>query len=184
MSQRNVDVWESPYDLQKLASNGFHYCIAKSVIDSSGNLTFNMVWKSLNLSPRASISWTTQYALNWTLNVPASNAKITLGGIWQPCNPGEVYDIDSVGLWQPSTVAPKPGYLTVGSNGYSYGGSSGINIIVGVQSPGGGFDPVSLCVTLVQKQFERAESDWCSVCAMFSEADRCDCNSLGLAMLM
>lgn len=142
MSNRNVDVWESPYDLGKLASNGFNFCIAKSVIDSSGNLTFNLVWKSKNLAPRDSISWTVQYGLNWTLTVPTGNAQVVLGGVWQACNPGEVYDIDSVGLFQPSTISSQPGYLKVGKNGYSYGGSSGIHIIVGVKSPGSDFDPV------------------------------------------
>ena len=151
MSTRNVELWESPYDLQKLSSNGFSFCIAKSVIDSSGNLTFNMVWKALNLAPRAKVSWTVQYGLNWTLDVPTGNAQVTLGGVWQACNPGEVYDIDSVGLFQSSTVPAQPGYLKIGKNGYSYGGSSGIHIIVGVQSPGGGFDPVCLYMILTRK---------------------------------
>ena len=142
MSNRNVVLWESPYDLQRLASNGFNFCIAKSVIDSSGMPTFNMVWKSLALAPRASVSWTTQYGLNWSLDVPTGNAQVTLGGLWQACNPGQVYDIDSLGLFQPSSVPSQPGYLKVGKNGYAYGGSSGIHIIVGVQSPSGDFDPV------------------------------------------
>ena len=172
MTQRNVDVWESPYDLMKLDANGFSYCIAKSVIDSSGKPTFNMVWRSLNLSPRATISWTVQYGLNWTLNIPAGNAQVTVGGIWQPCNPGEVYDIDSIGLFKPSTVPAKANFLMVGKNGYKYGGSSGINIVVGVKSPGGDFDPVSPCATLVQKQLEGLKCDCCPVCAILLEATR------------
>ena len=166
MSSRNIAIWESPYDLQKLSSDGLNLCIAKSVIDSSGHPSFNMVWKSLNLAPRANISWNTQYGLNWALNVPTANAQVTLGGVWQACNPGEVYDIDNVGLFQPSTVTPQPGYLKVGKNGYSYGGSSGIHIIVGVQSSPGAFDPVCLHVNLIWMQFKRPECNYCSIYGM------------------
>ncbi|KAL9043860.1 MAG: hypothetical protein Q9214_002964 [Letrouitia sp. 1 TL-2023] len=138
---RTVDLWESPYDLGLLSKNDFNFCIAKSVIDTSGNLTYNMVWQSLGLSPRATVTWTVQYGLNWTLDVPTGNAKVTIGGQWQACDPGEVFDLNKLGLFEPSSVAPKPGFLKVGKNHYIYDIKSGVHIIVGVRSPGSDFEP-------------------------------------------
>lgn len=143
-TNRTVALWESAYNLRKLKQNGFNYCIAKSVIDSSGQLNFNMVWRSQNLAPRANITWTVEYGLNWTLDVPIGSAQITMGGDWQSCAPGQVYDVDEDGLWAPSSEPSKSGYLKVGKNSYRYGTNTGINIIVGVKTPEGEFEPVSL----------------------------------------
>jgi hypothetical protein len=147
-TNRTVALWESPYDLHKLSDNGFSFCIAKSVIDSQGNLTYNLVWKSLALSPRSTVTWTVQYGLNWTLDIPTGNAQVTIGGIWQACDPGQVFDVDKFGLFQPSSVASRPGFLTVGKNNYRYDGTSGIHIIVGVQTPAGDFEAVSRLVNV------------------------------------
>lgn len=141
---RTVALWESGYNLGKLSTNGFSYCIAKSVVDSTGALTYNMVWQSKGLSPRASVTWTVQYGLNWTLDIPTGNAQVTVGGAWQACNPGQVFDVDSNGVFQPSSIASKPAFLKIGKNGYHYAGTSGIHILVGVQTPAGDFEPVSL----------------------------------------
>lgn len=142
---RTVALWETPYDLKKLASNGFNYCNAKSVLDNAGNLTYNPVRRSLALSPRATITWTVRYGLNWTLAIPTGNAQVVIGGIWQPCNPGQVFDVDQNGLFQPSSVASKPGFLMIGKNNYHYAGTSGIYITVRVQTtPGANFEPVNL----------------------------------------
>ncbi|MCJ1315075.1 hypothetical protein MMC15_000390 [Xylographa vitiligo] len=106
-----------------------------------------MVWQSKALAPRASVTWTVQYGLNWTLDIPAGNAQVTVGGIWQAVNPGQVFDIDSNGLFQPSSVASKPAYLKIGKNGYHYAGTSGIHIIVGVKTPSGDFEPIYVDTT-------------------------------------
>ncbi|MCJ1435479.1 hypothetical protein MMC27_004852 [Xylographa pallens] len=146
-NNRTVALWESAYNLGKLSSNGFSYCIAKSVLDSTGTLTYNMVWQSKSLAPRASVTWTVQYGLNWTLDIPAGNAQVTVGGIWQACNPGQVFDLDSNGLFQPSSVSSKPDYLKIGKNGYHYAGTSGVHIIVGVKTPDGQFEPIYVDTT-------------------------------------
>ncbi|MCJ1379038.1 hypothetical protein MMC17_002137 [Xylographa soralifera] len=146
-TDRTVALWESAYNLGKLSTNGFSYCIAKSVLDSTGALTYNMVWQSKHLSPRASVTWTVQYGLNWTLDIPVGNAQVTVGGIWQACDPGQVFDLDSNGLFQPSSVASKPAYLKIGKNGYHYDGTSGIHILVGVKTPEGEFEPIYVDTT-------------------------------------
>lgn len=148
-TDRTVALWESPYNLQKLPSNGFSYCIAKSVIDTSGSSTFNLVWQSLALAPRATVTWTVQYSLNWTIDIPSGNAQVTIGGDWQACNPGQVFDIDKNGLFQPSTVASNPGFLKIGKNNYKYDGASGIHIVVGVQTSANDFQPVSLLMNMI-----------------------------------
>lgn len=143
-TERTVAIWESPYDLRKLGDNGFDFCIAKSVIDSTGKLTFNMVWQSKALGPIIDVSWTTQYALNWTVDVPTGGARVKEGGFWHPCNPGDVFDLDKTGLFHPSTVPAKAGFLKLGNNGYQYPGKSGIHVIVGVKNLAGKYDAVSL----------------------------------------
>ena len=143
MTDRTVALWEYPYDLGQLNANGLKFCVAKSVIDGTGKVHYNMVWRSLGLAPRAVITWTVQYGLNWTLDVPTAKANITIGGAWQPCNPGQVFDIDDVGLFQPSAEPPTPKFLKIGKNGYKYGGSSGISIVIGAKSADGNWEPVS-----------------------------------------
>lgn len=140
MDTRKIDVWESPYDLGKLSMDRQSLCVAKSVTDSMGKVTFNMIWQSTNLSPRMSVSWISQYALNWTLSVPDPGVQVTIGGMWQRCERGQIFDIDMAGVFQPSLNPPKAGFLNIGTS--SYPGASGIHIIVGMMNLSGGFDPV------------------------------------------
>lgn len=144
-TNRTVALWESAVDLTALSNNQFRFCIAKSVIDSTGNLSYNMVWQSHGLAPRINIEWEVKYCLNWTLNVPSPNAKVTVGGTWQDCAKGEMYDLDSIGSWVPAsgTRQAKPDYMNVGVNNYAYSGARGIHIIVGVRTPDGNVSPVS-----------------------------------------
>ena len=166
MSQRTVALWESALDNTLLNSNGFNFCIAKSVIDKTGNLTFNMVWQSKAPRPRATISWNVQYGLNWTTGVPAGNAQVTVGGAWQACNPGDSYDLNKDGLWvksDPATSKPKPNYLNIGKNYCQYPGVTGINIIVGVlNSAGDDYDPVSITTNALREssKLTSSRSSW------------------------
>ena len=151
MSTRTVALWESAYDNTLLNKNEFNFCIAKSVIDKTGQPIFNVVWQSKAPRPRATISWQVQYGLNWSTGVPdGSNAQVTVGGAWQACNPGESFDLTSDGLWAPSapgTGNPRPGFLNVGKNYCQYPGQTGINILVGVlNSAGDDYDTVSISV--------------------------------------
>ena len=158
MSQRTVALWESGYDNTLLNNNGFKFCIAKSVIDKTGQLSFNMVWQSKVPRPRATISWNVQYGLNWTTAVPSGNAQVSVGGAWQACNPGDSYDLNADGLWvksNPATSQPKPNFLNIGKNNCQYPGVTGINIIVGVlNSAGDDYDPVSVAIKALSEPFE------------------------------
>ncbi|TLD03857.1 hypothetical protein PgNI_11352 [Pyricularia grisea] len=81
----------------------------------------NVVWKSLALQPKASISWVVEYGLNWTLTLPTDGISVTVGGDWQVCNKGESFDLDSIGEWS------------------RYPDADGIHIVVGVKN-GDNFD--------------------------------------------
>jgi hypothetical protein len=126
---KTVYVYEKQSDITKLSQGGLTFQIAKSVVDASGNLVYNVVWQSQKLAPHFSISWTTQYALNWTLTIPGSSVAIVAGGNWQPCNPGDSYDLDKNGEWVKSATTGTANVLNVGSNGYQ----DGIHILVGIQ---------------------------------------------------
>ncbi len=78
------------------------------------------------------------------LTLPTTGLTVVVGGVWQTCALGQVYDLSSIGLWTPSTVTPKPNYMTVGKNNYSYSGQNGIHIVVGVRNSAGGYDVVSV----------------------------------------
>lgn len=99
----------------------------------------NVVWKSLALQPKASISWVVEYGLNWTLTLPTDGISVTVGGDWQVCNKGESFDLDSIGEWSRSTSPGQPDWLTVGKINYSYPDADGIHIVVGVKN-GDNFD--------------------------------------------
>ena len=43
--------------------------------------------------------WKDQYGLNWTSSLPGPGISVIIGGEWQACNLGEVFDIDSNGFW-------------------------------------------------------------------------------------
>ena len=164
---RTVALWESAYDLKRLSANGLNFCIAKSVIASDGTESFNLVWQSKGLAPRSTIQWTVEYGLNWTLEIPSVDAQVTIGGAWQACSPGQVYDIDSVGLFQSSSVPPQPNALKIGKNGYHYPGTSGIHILVGVRIPGGAendFEPVShtCAMNLFAALYNASQTNACS----------------------
>ena len=84
------------------------------------------------------ISWTTIYGLNWTATIPAAGTKVEHGGLWQPCNLGESFNLNDSGQWVSTTTNPyaDKASLNVGSNGYKH--PTGVHIMVGVQDPATG----------------------------------------------
>lgn len=142
-TQRTVDIWEAESDLVLLTKGNFQFNIAKSVMDSKGNLSYNMIWHSQILAPKMSIDWTVQYALNWTNTVPGLGLTVTMGGFWKDTNPGDVWDIDQNGIFVASTAAKMPNYLKIGENRRApVPGQNGIHIVVGIKT-GNSYSPVS-----------------------------------------
>ena len=139
---RTVVVWESAVDLTALARNAFNFNIAKSVTNSDGVKSFNLVWQSNSLSPITTISWDVQYALNWTVQLPTTDISVTVGGFWKDCNPGEVFDIDANGLFVESEAESKPNFMKIGKHDCAR--SSGIHIVVGVKIAPNKYQPVSV----------------------------------------
>ncbi|TLD24007.1 hypothetical protein PspLS_06968 [Pyricularia sp. CBS 133598] len=141
-STRTIHWYESRFDLEQIKNNGWQYQIAKLVSTDKGKPPIsNVVWKSLALQPRATISWVVQYALNWTVTLPTDGISVTVGGEWQVCDKGQSFDLDSTGEWNPSASPGQPGWLSVGNVGYSYPGVTGVHIVVGVKN-GDNFDCV------------------------------------------
>ncbi|KAK0524343.1 hypothetical protein OC834_005574 [Tilletia horrida] len=151
-STRTITFYESDADLTALSSNTFNLVVGKKVLSSSGRTTMNIVWQSLALASFMEVKWKTQYALSWTKSLPNAGAAVTLTSKWQPCNFGESYDINEIGLWVPSAnpAGADPAFLNVGNVGYKYPGSPGINIVVGILNASNNkyepiyVDPVSL----------------------------------------
>ena len=143
-AHRTVDIWESQSDLYLLNQGGFQFNIAKSVLDSKGNLSYNMVWQSQFLAPKMTFDWTVQYALNWTNAIPGLGLTVTMGGFWKDTNPGDVWDIDEYGIFVPTKTGKKmEGYLKIGENRRApVAGQNGIHIVVGIKT-GNSYSPVS-----------------------------------------
>ncbi|MCJ1407579.1 hypothetical protein MMC19_001650 [Ptychographa xylographoides] len=143
MSERNLIVWQSKPDQDRLRKSGYNFQIAKSVSTAPGGpLSYNVVWKSRGIAQKSSISWRAVYALNWTPYIPAAGANVNVGGHWQQCNKGDVFDLDNNGFWRRSGEAQAPEFLKVGKVHYSYPDTPGIHIVVGVLSASGDYDSI------------------------------------------
>lgn len=137
----SASIDESPADLKLLVSNNFSIQLAKTVV-SGGNSTTNVVFKSKTLAPGMNIEWTDTYGLNWTTGMPSAGAKVEFNGNWQACTLGDSYTLNDEGLWVAAQNDPnfKQNALNVASNDYA----QAVNIIVGVQSQSGNWEPVSI----------------------------------------
>ena len=133
MATYTVNVQEGKPSLETLSTDGYNLQVAKSVSSPNASPIFNVVYSSASLGPNMSVSWTVQYGLNWTQNVPDPGAKVTYSGAWQACSIGQSYNLDPAGEWVVNDKDPNanPNSLNVGSNGYS----GPVNIVVGVQNP-------------------------------------------------
>ena len=147
---RVITVWQGQYDLAQLKQSGYNFQIAKSVATTPGGPPkYNVVWKSKAIAPTTKISWDQVYALNWTADLPVSGAAVIVGGSWQQCAKGEVYDLDANGFWVKSSETPKPGFMSVGKVKYQYPNTPGINIVIGVQNESGDYDSIFVDPTVV-----------------------------------
>lgn len=135
-------VWETKEDIDRLQSSKYNLQVAKSVANPDGKPSFNVIYASHILGPNMSVSWTTQYGLNWTTDIPDPGAKVTYSGHWQPCSLGQSFDIDDDGFFVENDNNPdaRDDSLNIGSN--NYGDPDGVNIIIGVQDSKGDWNPV------------------------------------------
>ncbi|EGU87815.1 hypothetical protein FOPG_07026 [Fusarium oxysporum f. sp. conglutinans race 2 54008] len=123
-----------------LGNENYQLQLAKSVTNSSGSVTYNMVYQSQLLAPDMEIQWTANYGLNWAANSPNPGATVNYAGNWQPCAAGESYDLNNVGAWVPNQSNPnaKPNCLNVGNNDYG----ESVYISVRVQDASGNWSPI------------------------------------------
>ena len=143
MSTRTVHCWEREADSDFISGNNWLWQIAKAVTSGSGSSTSNVIWSSQGLAPNMAVSWDVIYALNWTATVPDSGVTVTIGGVWQECAKGEVYDLNANGFWTSSSATPQPGWMKVGNVDYQYPGVQGIHIVIGVKNgASGNFDVI------------------------------------------
>jgi hypothetical protein len=133
-TSRTIHLFESIYDNGKIKDNQWQWQIAKAVSNGSAPAVSNLIWQSLALAPTMSVKWDVIYGLNWTASPPAAGVTVDIGGNWQECAKGQVYDIDDSGYWTGSQEAPQEGWMKVGKVNYSYPGAPGIHILVGVKN--------------------------------------------------
>ena len=128
-----------------LSRNGFRWQVSRPFVSRTGEVT-NTVWKSLSIAPRNSVSWSTTYALNWSLTpLVEDTGRIRVNGPWQACKLGAAYDLDQFGFWKPSVVPGRPGHMMVGVNHFSDpDNDAGIYIVIGQRVDSKGeWEPVS-----------------------------------------
>jgi hypothetical protein len=146
---RTIQLYESGYDVKMLDDNKWNFQIAKSVANADGTVQYNVIWQSRSVAANTFITWEAQYGMNWTQTLPDPGASVTVGGEWQACSLGQVFDIDKYGLWVPSSVPSEAGFMKVGTVNYQYPGVVGIHIVIGIQNSDGSFgtifvDPTAL----------------------------------------
>ena len=109
MSTRTVHCWETAYDAAGIVMNSWLWQIAKAVSSGSAAANSNIIRSSVGIASNMEVSWNVVYALNWTATVHTTGITVNIGGNWQECAKGEVYDLDAEGFWAASTVTPVPG---------------------------------------------------------------------------
>lgn len=130
-----LKIQENSADLKWLTQNDYSLQVAKSVsyAGDGGTPKFNVVYQSKRLSPTMNVSWTPQYGLNWTTQMPARGAQVVYSGNWQACALGQSYNLTSDGEWVINNNDPHKDArsVNVGLNGYP----GPVNIIVGIFDP-------------------------------------------------
>jgi len=129
--------------LAKLGASQYQLHVAKSVIGSNGQPTFNVVWQSKALQPYVDIKWEPEYGMNWTADSPQDGISVTIRGIWQPCKTGQIFDLNAQGVWTKSASPPVPSFMAIGNNDfYTEDAQNGIHVVIGIKNKSGSFDPI------------------------------------------
>lgn len=126
-----IELDETNTDLQTLDGAKYNFALAKEV-QSAGGTTYNTIFLSSTdtadqkVTNHNKLSWSENYALNYTFSFPGKGVVVTGEGNWQPMNLGDYYQIDSTGAWVAGT-GPASTNLNV-TNDFQE-----LNIIVGIQ---------------------------------------------------
>jgi hypothetical protein len=73
--------------------------------------------------------------------VPGAN--VTIGGKWQACDKGQIFDIGSNGFFTESESDPVDGCIAIGNNNFHPEGGAGIYIVIGIKdTETGKFNPI------------------------------------------
>ncbi|CAD6888982.1 unnamed protein product [Tilletia controversa] len=126
MLSRTLTVKENEPQISALGDHDL--VLGQQVESSNGHVHVNVIWKVRSLAPQMSVIWQAKYALQWTQELPGNGEQILYNGAdWQPCEPGEAFELNSHGFWVSSSRAT-PDYITIGSNNYKHG----VHIIIGL----------------------------------------------------
>jgi len=132
-----VQVDEGSNDLKQLTPNNYDLALAKAMSVGGGAAVINTIFQSSNtpgqkVGNTTTMTWQENYGLNYSQNIPAKGAQVTVGGVWQPMNLGDIYSLDTNGSWQFDSKDPSvPNNLSVVNN------YQPVHIIVGVSSSDG-----------------------------------------------
>jgi len=127
-----IQLDEGNTDLKILDSAGYNFGLAKAV-ESGGTTTTNTIFLSSTdtvdkkVTNQNTLTWTENYALNYTFTVPGGGAAVTGQGNWQAVNLGDYYTINEFGAWVAGT-GPSSNVLNVVNNYQE------VNIIVAIQT--------------------------------------------------
>ncbi|OAL46469.1 hypothetical protein IQ07DRAFT_634724 [Pyrenochaeta sp. DS3sAY3a] len=134
-----IELDEGPTDLHILDGAKYNFALAKAV-ESAGKTNTNVIFLSStdtaeqHVTDHNTLTWTENYALNYSFTVPGEGATVQGVGNWQPVNLGDYYSIDQYGAWA-ATSGPESTALNVVNNFQE------VNIIVAIQT-GTDKDPV------------------------------------------
>ena len=127
-----IELDEGNSDLKILDDAKYNFGLAKAV-ESGGTTTINTIFLSSTdtvdkkVTNHNTLTWTENYALNYTFTVPGGGAVVTGEGNWQPVDLGDYYIIDNTGAWVAGTGPPSTALHVV--NHFQE-----VNIIVAIQT--------------------------------------------------
>ncbi|KAF8850498.1 hypothetical protein BDZ45DRAFT_751655 [Acephala macrosclerotiorum] len=121
-AQRQITVWESEYNAVQLQKSNYNFNIAKAVSTGGADAKANLIWQSKAIAPVTTITWNTIYALNWTVSLPKASVSVIVGGNWQKCAKGQIYELAPSGYWKASSLDLTPGFMGAYIN-YLYPGA-------------------------------------------------------------
>lgn len=127
-----IELDEGNSDLKILNGANYNFGLAKAV-ESGGKKITNTIFLSgtdtvdKKVTNHNKLSWTENYALNYTFTLPGPGATITGEGDWQPVDLGDYYGIDTNGAWVAGTGPPSTALNVVNK-------FQEVNIIVAIQT--------------------------------------------------
>lgn len=69
---RSIQWFEDQVDADEFYRNNWRLNLTRQVDNSLGQYGFNVIWKSIGISPMVNIWWEEDYALNWSATLPSA----------------------------------------------------------------------------------------------------------------